>query len=115
MHRRHDANVIGPMVSALRYRRGWTQEEAVAKLQGLGCYMTRDILANIETRRCIVSDKQIEFFAHLYGVDEKDLFPPKRHFTANIVGLAHPFVTRRRCHHRRPRSANLALVTRKRS
>src|SRR5678815_6200397 len=111
MHRRHNANVIGPMVSTLRYRRGWTQEEAVAKLQGLGCYMTRDILANIETRRCIVSDKQIEFFAHLYGVDERDLFPPKRHFTAGIVGLAHPFVTRRRCRHRRPRSANRALAT----
>lgn len=106
MHRRHYANVIGPTVSTLRYRRGWTQEDTVAKLQRLGCYMTRDILANIETRRCIVSDKQIEFLAQLFGVNVGDLFPAKRHFTGNITGIAHPFVTRRRCRNRRPRRPN---------
>jgi transcriptional regulator with XRE-family HTH domain len=106
MHRRHDANVIGPTVSTLRYRRGWTQEEAVAKLQRFGCYMTRDILANIETRRCVVSDKQIEFLAQLFGVNVGDLFPAKRHFSGNPVGIAHPFVTRRRCRNRRPRGSN---------
>lgn len=113
MHRRRDLNVIGPMVSTLRYRRGWTQEEAVAKLQRLGCYMTRFILANIETRRCIASDKQAEFFAELFQVDVRDLFPLKRHFTGKTVGIAHPFVTRRRCRDRRPRRPNRKLATRK--
>ena len=47
----HKANLIGQNVAKFRYQRNWTQEELVAKLQLLGCYMTRDILANIETQR----------------------------------------------------------------
>jgi len=49
MHR--DVNVVGSNVAKFRYQRGWTQDELVAKLQVLGCYMTVNILANIETRR----------------------------------------------------------------
>ncbi len=73
-------NVIGRNVSRERYQRGWTQAELVVKLQLLGCYMTRDILASIETRRCGVSDKQIEFFAEVFGIEVHRLFPPTRHF-----------------------------------
>ena len=72
------ANLIGQNVAKFRYQRNWTQEELVAKLQLLGCYMTRDILANIETQRRIVTDTQVRFFAEVFGVAEGDLFPPKR-------------------------------------
>ena len=72
------ANLIGQNVAKFRYQRNWTQEELVAKLQLLGCYMTRDILANIETRRRIVTDVQVRFFAEVFGVAEGDLYPPKR-------------------------------------
>ena len=72
------ANFIGQNVAKFRYQRNWTQEELVAKLQLLGCYMTRDILANIETQRRIVTDIQVRFFAEVFGVAEADLFPPKR-------------------------------------
>ena len=72
------ANLIGQNVAKFRYQRNWTQEELVAKLQLLGCYMTRDILANIETQRRIVTDIQARFFAEVFGVAEADLFPPKR-------------------------------------
>jgi len=115
MHRRHNANVIGPMAATLRYRRGWTQEQAVAKLQGLGCYMTRDILANIETKGSSVTDKVIEFLAELYDVEVGDLFPAKRHFSGRIVGLGQPIVTRRHCRRRRRRSPNRKLAVKKRS
>ena len=98
MHR--DANVIGPMVSKLRYQRGWRQDELVAKLQLLGCYMTRDILANIETRRSPVTDTQIEFFCEVFAVKVQELFParPKQNGNGNgrALALAVRIVTRRR-------------------
>lgn len=100
MHR--DANVIGPMVSKLRYQRGWRQDELVAKLQLLGCYMTRDILANIETRRSPVTDTQIEFFCEVFAVKVQELFPtrPKLYGNGNgrALALAVRIVTRRRHH-----------------
>src|SRR5207249_363936 len=46
-----NGNLIGRNVSRLRYQQSWTQEELAAKMQLLGCYMTRDIIANIENRR----------------------------------------------------------------
>ncbi len=101
---RRDDNVIGQNVAKYRFQRGWTQDEMVGKLQLLGCYMTRDILANIETQRCIVKDKQIEYFAEIFGVKEGSLFPGKRHFTGRMVGLDMKIVTRRLCPNRRPRS-----------
>ncbi len=100
MHR--DANVIGPMVSKLRYKRGWRQDELVAKLQLLGCYMTRDILANIETRRSPVTDTQIEFFCEVFAVKVQELFPARPKLNGNgngrALGLAVRIVTRRRHH-----------------
>ena len=98
-----DANVIGRSVVKFRYQRGWTQDELVGKLQLLGCYMTRDILANIETQRGPATDKQLEFFAQVFEAKEADFFPPKRHFSGRVVGLAMRIVTRRRCSRRRRR------------
>ena len=101
MHR--DENVIGQNVAKFRYQRGWTQDELVGRLQLRGCYMTRDILANIETQRCVVTDRQIEFFAEVYGIKEGGLFPEKRRLSGRLVGLDMKIVTRRPCANRRPR------------
>ena len=103
MHR--DENVIGRSVAKFRYQRGWTQDELVGKLQLLGCYMTRDILANIETQRGPATDRQIEFFAEVFGVKEGDMFPGKRHLNGKMVGLEMEIATRRLCPNRRPRSS----------
>lgn len=112
MHR--DENVIGQNVAKFRYQRGWTQDELVGKLQLRGCYMTRDILANIETQRSIVTDKQIEFFAEIFGIKEGNLFPEKRRLSVGLIGLDMKVVTRRSCLNRRPRSkAPLARPTKK--
>jgi len=72
------ANVIGQNVAKFRYQRNWTQDELVAKLQLLGCNMTRDILANIETQRRIVTDIQVRFFAEVFGIPLAELFPAIR-------------------------------------
>ena len=99
-----DENVIGQNIAKFRYQRGWTQDELVGKLQLLGRYMTRDILANIETKRSVVTDKQIEYFAEVFGVKAGDFFPEKRHLSGRLVGLDVKIVTRRPCPNRRPRT-----------
>ena len=74
MDMRQNANVIGRNVARFRYQNGWSQDKLVAKIQLLGFYITRDILANIETLRSIVTDKQIVIFAEVFGVPVGDLF-----------------------------------------
>ncbi len=71
-----DANLIGRKVAKLRYQRKWTQDTLVAKMQIRGCNITRDVLANIETKRCVATDKHIFFFAEIFGVDVAELFRP---------------------------------------
>ena len=73
-----NANIIGQNVVKFRHRAGWTQDDLVAKMQLLGCCMTRDILANIETRRSPVTDKRIMLFAEVFGVEIGCLFPKNR-------------------------------------
>lgn len=96
----HDSNVIGPTIVKLRYQNGWTQDDLVAKLQLVGCNMTRDILANIETRRSIATDKQIEFFAAVFDVHVGDLFPPSPKTNGvmhnRLMSITTNFITRHR-------------------
>ena len=93
----HDKNVIGRIVSRLRNARNWSQTQLVTELQLIGnINMTREILANIEIRRSPATDKQIEFFAEVFGVMEQELFPKKRHFVGKEVGMELREFTRRR-------------------
>jgi len=69
------------------YQRNWTQDDLVGKLQLVGCYMTRDILASIEHNAARRRTSRLSFFAHVLGVKEGDLFPIKRHFSGQTVGL----------------------------
>jgi transcriptional regulator with XRE-family HTH domain len=57
-----NANVVGQNVVKFRYQAGWTQEVLAAKMQLLGCYMTREIIANIETRRSSATETDFVFF-----------------------------------------------------
>jgi len=58
-----------------RYQAGWTQEFLAARMQLLGCYISRDVIANIETRRSTVTDKRIAFFAMVFRVPLHWPFP----------------------------------------
>jgi transcriptional regulator with XRE-family HTH domain len=73
---KHDANLIGRKIARLRYQKGWTQDTLVAKLQILGSNITRDILANIELRRCVATDRHCGVLAKAFGVDINELFQP---------------------------------------
>ena len=99
---RRKANLIGPNVIKFRYQRRWTQDQLVSKLQLVGCYITRDVLANIELQRSIVTDIHIRAFADVFGVAEGDLFPPKRQ-GVQTMWLVDQLTDRRR---RRRQSAN---------
>ena len=93
----NDANVIGRIVAKLRYQRGWSQSGLVTELHLLGdINMTREKLANIETLRCTVDSKQIEFFAEVFGIKEQVLFPPKRHFVGKKDAIKLRIFTRQR-------------------
>jgi hypothetical protein len=73
-----DANVIGRKVAKLRFQHEWTQDTFVAKLQVRfpDLKITRDILANIETKRCVSTDKHTYAFALVLGVEVGELFLP---------------------------------------
>jgi transcriptional regulator with XRE-family HTH domain len=91
-----NANLIGPNVIKFRYQKGWTQEMLASKLQLRGCYITRDVLANIELRRSAVTDFQIRAFAEVFGVAESDLFPPKHSGSQTMWRVDQLTVQRRR-------------------
>jgi len=74
-----NANLIGRNVSRLRYQKAWSQNMLVAKMQLLGCDVTRAVIANIETCRSSVNDRQIVFLAEALGVEIGDLFPRNWH------------------------------------
>jgi hypothetical protein len=76
--RMKDANVIGRKVAKLRFQHEWTQDTFVAKLQVRfpDLKITRDILANIETKRCVSTDKHTYAFALVLGVEVGELFRP---------------------------------------
>jgi transcriptional regulator with XRE-family HTH domain len=91
-----DANVIGRNVAFLRNQQGWSQSDLVTQLHLAGdINMTREKLANIETRRSVATCKQIEFFAEVFGITEQDLFPKKRHFVGKTDQLKLRICTRR--------------------
>ena len=70
-------NVIGPNVVRLRHQRNWTQEKLATKLQLLGCDITPQVVANIETGRCVATDTHIRFLVKVFRIHVADLFPPE--------------------------------------
>jgi hypothetical protein len=62
-------NFIGRNVIRFRCRKNWTREQLAAKMQLPGCCMTRDIITNIESRRCPATDIEIIYFAEVFGVE----------------------------------------------
>ena len=73
---RYHANLIGSKIGRLRYARSWTQDTLAAKLQILGCDVSRDVIANIENRRSVATDKQCFFMAKVFSVSIDELFQP---------------------------------------
>ncbi len=74
----HPANLIGPLIVRHRYTRGWTQDDLARELYFAGCpEITREIVANIETRRTRATCFLIQALARVFGIHEGDLFPSR--------------------------------------
>jgi transcriptional regulator with XRE-family HTH domain len=70
-------NIVGPQVRRLRYERGLSQSELVARFQVKGWDITRDVLAGIELGRRWVADFEVVFLARHLGVPVDALWPEK--------------------------------------
>lgn len=98
---RRDPSSLGMILAKLRFKRGLTQADTVAAMNARGCYMTRQILGNIETGRGTVKHTYITAFLDVYRVDANQLFPPHVYWErSRVVGLAKEVPTRKR----RPKS-----------
>ncbi|MBI1178364.1 XRE family transcriptional regulator [bacterium] len=72
---RRDANLIGRNTARLRNQRNLTQSMLVARLQLLGCDITRDVLCNIELQRYAATDQHAYYLAKALKVEIRELFP----------------------------------------
>lgn len=68
-------NLIGPQVSKLRMRKGWSQDRLATKLQLKGWSVSRDSVASLELQRRRVPDCELLFLARVLGVATDELFP----------------------------------------
>ena len=71
----HKRNLVGAQVRRLRYQRGWTQEQLVAKCGTAGWDVSRGTLAKVEAAVRSVSDKELLVMANVLMVTPNDLFP----------------------------------------
>lgn len=65
---------VGRNIRALRMKNGWKQEQLAAKLQVLGCDMTRSALAKIEVGQRHVYADEIFLLRGIFGCRYEELF-----------------------------------------
>lgn len=65
---------MGRNISKLRQRRGMTQEQLSAKLQVMGCDITRSALAKIEVGQRHLYPDEIKALSHVLDVGYDELF-----------------------------------------
>ena len=68
-------NIAGPTVRRLRNDAGMSQPDFAALCQRLGWDVSREVLAQIESRRRYVTDWELAVLARALGVDLESLIP----------------------------------------
>ena len=69
---------IGANIRRLRMKRGLTQDQAAAKLQVLGCDVTRSALAKIEVGQRHLYVDEIKALREIFGVSYDQLFETEK-------------------------------------
>ena len=69
-------NLVGPIISRLRRKRGWTQADFAVHLQLAGWNISRSGVAKVEAQLVHVGDREICYLRQVLRVDVKELFPP---------------------------------------
>lgn len=65
---------IGGKVREYRLKNGWTQTELAARMQVVGCDLSREIIARIESGFRQTSVFEIDKFVEVFGITYNDLF-----------------------------------------
>ena len=68
-------NVTGPLIQHLRKQCGWTQQKLAERLRAAGWKISRSSLAKIECRIVRVADFELLYFARVFGIGIRKLFP----------------------------------------
>jgi len=74
-------NIIGKNVKAIREKKGWTQEQFVAKCNLIDWKISRGTLAKIESNVRRVTDIEVEKLALALNITIDALFYLERHNT----------------------------------
>ncbi len=69
-------NLVGPIISALRRKRSWTQTDLAVHLQLTGWNISRSGVAKMEAQLVHVGDRELCYLRQVFRVDVKELFPP---------------------------------------
>ena len=70
----HLTRHIGGKVREYRLKNGWTQTELAARMQVVGCDLSREIIARIESGFRQTSVFEIDKFVEVFGITYNDLF-----------------------------------------
>ena len=65
---------IGGKIREYRLKNGWTQTELAARMQVVGCDLSREIIARIESGFRQTSAFEIDKFVEVFGITYNDLF-----------------------------------------
>jgi transcriptional regulator with XRE-family HTH domain len=68
-------NLTGQQIRKFRTNRRWTQVKLAGKLRKLGFRITRSMIANIETQRRSITDRQLACFAEVLRIPLQSLLP----------------------------------------
>jgi transcriptional regulator with XRE-family HTH domain len=74
-------NLAGQKIRFFRKKRQWTQCELAAAFEKTGVRITRQIIANVETQRCALTDLELVWFAKALQVPFRSLFPDEAEAT----------------------------------
>ena len=70
-------NIVGTVVRRLRNAAGLSQPKLAAVCQRLGWDVSREVLAQVESRFRYVTDRELVVLARALQVSIEDLIPPK--------------------------------------
>ena len=81
-------NVVGPAITRLRLKRGWSQADFAIHLQLAGWNISRGSVAKMEAQLLEVGDREVCYLRQVLRVDVKELFPPLNPHKTIREGLA---------------------------
>jgi transcriptional regulator with XRE-family HTH domain len=95
-------NLTGQQIRVFRRNRKWSQSKLAGVIRTMGAPMTREIIANLETRRTRIKDYDLVLVAKALQIPMDSLFPGKARATTfpdafnNNPQSQNPLETRRR-------------------